>query len=48
MIGGSAAPRAMIETFETKFGAQVDACLGHDRDVAARHGLQPAAEARRR
>ena len=44
-IGGSAAPRAMSERFETQFGAFVVHALGHDGDVAARHRLQPAAEA---
>ena len=35
-VGGSAAPQSLIERFETKTGLDA-ACLGHDRDDAARH-----------
>ena len=43
VIGGSAAPRAMIEKFETQVRRARRARLGHDRDVAAGNGLQPPA-----
>ena len=40
-IGGSAAPRAMIEWFLRR-GIRGRPCLGHDRDLADRHGRRAA------
>ena len=39
VIGGSACPRAMTETFEKNYGVDRHPCLGHDGDVAARLAL---------
>ena len=36
VVGGAAAPQAMIEGFEKRHGLQVHPRLGHDRDHAAR------------
>ena len=40
VVGGSAAPQAMIEAFEKRHGLHDPARLGHDRDVPARDRLR--------
>ncbi len=39
VIGGSACPPAMMRTLRGRFRCRGDPCLGHDRDVAARHAV---------
>ena len=39
VIGGAAAPRAMIDAFEDEHGVAGPAGLGHDRDEPGRHDL---------
>ncbi len=43
VIGGSACPPAMIKSFRDDLRRHRAARLGHDRDVAGRHGVQPEA-----
>jgi acyl-CoA synthetase (AMP-forming)/AMP-acid ligase II len=45
VIGGSACPPAMMDTLIDDFGVRSDPRLGHDRDVAARHGRRTADQA---
>ena len=40
VIGGSACPPAMIDSLQRRLRRRRAARLGHDRDVAARHGVQ--------
>ena len=53
VIGGSACPRAMTQTFQDDYGVEVMPRLGHDRDEPARHarldqaGIRRARPARR-
>ena len=46
VIGGSAAPPAMIETLRQGVRRRGAACLGHERDEPARHGQPSQGEAR--
>ena len=48
LVGGSAAPRAMIAGFKQRHGLTVDPRLGHDRDLAGREPLRPLPRSRRR
>ena len=43
VIGGSACPPAMIESFRRRLRRDGAACLGHDRDEPAGHGVHPQA-----
>ncbi len=46
VIGGSAAPRAMSEKFETNVRRICRARMGHDRDVPSGNGVPPPGQAR--
>ena len=47
LIGGSAAPRAMIAGFKQRHGLNGRPRLGDDRDIAGRLGREPARRSRR-
>ena len=43
IVGGSAAPRAMIETFQNELRRGTGACLGHDGNLPHWGGIPPDA-----
>ena len=47
LCGGSAVPRSLSEAYRTAHRHADPARLGHDRDVAGRHGREPAHAGRR-